>query len=337
MSNKEKFAVSQNRHGDIEEALKYRYTDVNISSIIVETTSCSLTVRTYLLTCLLAYLLHATKSFLRSFRAFYGTRSFITAFTSFCHLSLYWASSIQSIPPHPTSWRSILILSSHLRLGLPGSLFPSGFPTKTLYKPLLSPIRATCSSHLILLDFITRKILDEEESVEGSRSIAPLILNLDSRWWRVVRSLPSCFIPANDPTYPLNRRLGELQSRSGRFGEEKCSCPCWETNRVLSIPNPVRYNDYAIPAPDYSQNHTEHVNILWQNRAVVFLCCLVSHTAETGLFCKYLLRPANPSYNSCSMLREGVGFLFPYAIMLCKLSKVECVLNMPCMSENSSF
>ena len=48
-------------------------------------------------------------------------------------------------PPHPTSWRSSLILFFYLRLGLPSGLFPSGFPTKTLYTPLLSPIRSTFS------------------------------------------------------------------------------------------------------------------------------------------------------------------------------------------------
>ena len=67
--------------------------------------------------------------------AFHGTRRFITALTSVRHLSLSWASPIQSIYPHPTSWRSILILSVHLRLGLPSGLIPSGFPTKTLYTP----------------------------------------------------------------------------------------------------------------------------------------------------------------------------------------------------------
>jgi hypothetical protein len=41
--------------------------------------------------------------------------------------------------PHPTSWRSMLMLTSHLILGLSSGLFPSGFLTKTLYTPLLSP------------------------------------------------------------------------------------------------------------------------------------------------------------------------------------------------------
>jgi len=71
---------------------------------------------------------------------------FITALTIAHHLSLSWARSNQSVPPHLTSWRSIhsftlfsvypytgkvprmwklsnLILSSHLRLGLPGGFF----------------------------------------------------------------------------------------------------------------------------------------------------------------------------------------------------------------------
>ena len=69
----------------------------------------------------------------KKFPAFYGTRRFITAFTSLRHPSLSCARPIQSTCPQPTSWRSILILPTHLRLGLPSGLFPSGFPTRTLY------------------------------------------------------------------------------------------------------------------------------------------------------------------------------------------------------------
>ena len=71
----------------------------------------------------------------KKFPAWHGTRRFIPALTSVRHLSLSWASPIQSIYPHPTSWTSILILSTHLRLGLPSGLLPSGFPSKTLYTP----------------------------------------------------------------------------------------------------------------------------------------------------------------------------------------------------------
>ena len=75
----------------------------------------------------------------KKFPAFYATRRFVTAFTSALPLSLSWARSIQSMPPpHPTSWRSILKLTSHLRLGLPCSLFPTGFPTKTLCTPVVA-------------------------------------------------------------------------------------------------------------------------------------------------------------------------------------------------------
>jgi len=63
----------------------------------------------------------------KKFPAFYGTRGLFTAFTSAHHMPLSLASSIQTIPPHSTSSISILILSSHLRLGLPNGLFASGF------------------------------------------------------------------------------------------------------------------------------------------------------------------------------------------------------------------
>ena len=75
----------------------------------------------------------------KKFPAFHGTRRFITALTIVRHLSQSWTSRIQSIYPHTTSWRSVLILSTHLCLGLLSGLLPSGFTNKTLYTLFSSP------------------------------------------------------------------------------------------------------------------------------------------------------------------------------------------------------
>ena len=58
-----------------------------------------------------------------------------------------------------TSSRSILILCSHLHLGLTSDPLPLDSPTKTLYMPPHSPI---CPAHLILHHFITWTMLSEQ-------------------------------------------------------------------------------------------------------------------------------------------------------------------------------
>jgi len=81
----------------------------------------------------------------KKFPAFYGIWRFVTVFTRSHHLSLSWARRIQSINVHHISLRSSLILSSHLLVGLPHVLLPSGFPT-----------RIVCMSHLYRAFYLYR-------------------------------------------------------------------------------------------------------------------------------------------------------------------------------------
>jgi hypothetical protein len=67
--------------------------------------------------------------------------------------------------PHPCSDnppRTILILSSHLCLGLPRGHLHSCFTTKTLYTFLSSAMLAICPAHLILLDLICLIIFGDD-------------------------------------------------------------------------------------------------------------------------------------------------------------------------------
>ena len=89
--------------------------------------------------------------------AFYGTRRFITH-SQVPDSCPYYEKALSSPYPH------IPLFSIKLNIILPINswVFPSGFPTKTLCAPLLSPKRATCPVQLILIDFITRTIMGKE-------------------------------------------------------------------------------------------------------------------------------------------------------------------------------
>jgi hypothetical protein len=93
-----------------------------------------------------------------------------------------------------------------LCLGLLSGLFPSGFPIKTLYTPLPSPIRATCPAHLILLDFTTRTILGKEY-----RSLSSSLCNF------LHSPVTSSLLGPNTPYRPT-RDVSLLSGQASYFG-----------------------------------------------------------------------------------------------------------------------
>jgi len=80
------------------------------------------------------------------------------------------------------------------------------------------------------------------EGVLGSGCIAPLIINLGTRWRWVVSFTPRPLYPrGKSPWYPLDRRICGPQSRSGRDGEEKNSQPLPGLKSPIIQPVAQRY------------------------------------------------------------------------------------------------
>jgi hypothetical protein len=110
----------------------------------------------------------------KKFTAFYGTGRFITVFTRARHLSLSWASCIQSTPFHPISLKIHSNIIFPWTPGVPSGLFPSGFPTKILYGFLNSLVRATFPTY--------PHLFNHPNNVWWSSPLCSLLQPWDGKW-----------------------------------------------------------------------------------------------------------------------------------------------------------
>jgi hypothetical protein len=83
----------------------------------------------------------------------------------------------------------------------------------------------------------------------GSGSIAPRVLGLGIRWrWVVSFTTRPLYHQGKIPWYPLDRRLGGPQSRSGRGDKRKFLAPAGNRTYDHPVRSPAQYH-WGIPAP----------------------------------------------------------------------------------------
>jgi hypothetical protein len=107
---------------------------------------------------------------------------------------LSWTKSIQSIPPHPTSWRSILILSTHLCLGLASGSFPQVSPPKAciayIQKNMNMLFLSSISSPSICL-YQTLQLSANQNLLSKQRIILNILHNtLQGQWTHYKNLIP---------------------------------------------------------------------------------------------------------------------------------------------------
>jgi hypothetical protein len=92
---------------------------------------------------------------------------------------------------------------------------------KSQVGPLFDPLTINCKLSLCLTNWALR-----HEGVWGSGCTDPHFFDLGTSWRWVVSFTPRQFYPrGKNPRYPLDRRMGGPQCRSGRRGEAKILDP----------------------------------------------------------------------------------------------------------------
>ena len=164
-------------------------------------------------------------------------------------------------------FRYFLILFSHLYLGIPSGIPPSGFPSKTHNIFLFYPIYAIWPTHLILLAFITRIIFGEQYRSLSSTlcsalhsSVTPSLSDPNILpQYPILKHPQPTFLPQCDwPSFTPIQTTGKiifLYSSTNLY----CFCSCFpefkrklrdssprgvpmDENRVLFAPTPSDHN-----------------------------------------------------------------------------------------------
>jgi hypothetical protein len=153
---------------------------------------------------------------IKKFATFYGTWRFNTVFIRARHWSLSYPGECNP-HPHILFLRHILILSSHLLLGLPNDLFSSVFSTKILYPtPRTHP------------DFITPITFGEEQLQIMTSSLYSFLHS------PVASLLPGKYSPQNSVMkhFQSTFSLG-MRGRARKW--EKILHPCKATGKIIVL------------------------------------------------------------------------------------------------------
>jgi len=166
--------------------------------------------------------------------AFYGTRRFITAVTSACHMSLSSASSIQSMPPlpedpsytspplfrilcqmHPVHALPFRFFVSRITIILPSTPTSSTHSVLPVSQPnapciLLSLIGATSPTHLTIEDFFTLVTSGNTNHEAPHYAVFSGLMLLSPTWAHMFSSAP-CSRTLSPPFF---RQLRHKNSQS---------------------------------------------------------------------------------------------------------------------------